>query len=186
MKQNLLFHQCQYLCYSLLCLLFLLLVVRALPDVPDQLQHAGLEASHEANEAKRTFLFSLLTFISLLGSTLGCGIAYVVEFATRKKGKALPRWSIEIPKYVMLPPTVVMIFRVALDNTNAGETVTLNPDIGGIGIRLSMMISVAAAPVSLALGHFHSLESGTKELGMTQLASKPSFSSTFALSLTYF
>ena len=48
----------------------------------------------------------------------------------------------------------------------------MDPDIGGIGVLLGLEIPIAATILSLVLGHLTVREVGTKELGITHLASK--------------
>jgi hypothetical protein len=53
---------------------------------------------------------------------------------------------------------------------------SINPDIGGIGVRMGFYILTGLTHLSLILGHFCDREIGTKELGVAQLTSKSSIS----------
>lgn len=52
------------------------------------------------------------------------------------------------------------------------ENLSLNPDIGGLDIRVSFYITHGATFLSLVLGRYHAETGGAKELGIVQLLCK--------------
>lgn len=58
-------------------------------------------------------------------------------------------------------------------DTSLGEDkLEINPDIGGVGVRAGLYITVGLAMFLLLIGHFHKEESGAKEIGTAQFLSR--------------
>ena len=67
---------------------------------------------------------------------------------------------------------IAALVRVHLDHTVAWEEEKLNADIGGIGVLVGLYFPVLLTFLSLGVGHLHSLDSGTTEIGATVLISE--------------
>jgi hypothetical protein len=73
---------------------------------------------------------------------------------------------------VSLIATVVVSIRAESSDTCFEEDNIINPDVGGIGVLLSLFAPCLVLVAVLVLGHFTAENSGTKELCMAQCASK--------------
>jgi len=93
-----------------------------------------------------------------------------------------PLWMLRVPvviAWVVAVGEVILTYRFpnysiegcpSLDGPN-GSVELLNPDIGGIGVRLGLYVPLFVSCVSLFAGHWHAEPSGVKELCLAQLAS---------------
>lgn len=84
-------------------------------------------------------------------------------------------WTIRIPRVAWLICSLLGLLRSFEGNqdTNDCSTSSMSADIGGTAVLIGLFIPALVACLSLLVGRFHTRESGTKELGITVLTSKP-------------
>jgi hypothetical protein len=125
-------------------------------------------------------LTSLVLAVTL---TVGCYI-FELQHRRRENPKPVPTWLIWITQVtycicgVLESGSVIWHWRhqSSLQTQNeCGAQGLINPDIGGVGVRLGLYIPMVLTHISLFLGRFCGEEIGTKELGAAQIISKHSF-----------
>lgn len=139
-----------------------------------------------------TIILGLSAFICFV-----CDVAEFLERPTqlaRRVSRWLPSWLPSRPprsklKYLILTPPLVWLVCGALGVAQlfmepsrpvpvggydkCGIEPTVNPDIGGIGVRISLEMTMGSTLVSILLGAFgYCGETGTKELGAASFISK--------------
>jgi hypothetical protein len=127
------------------------------------------------------FVFTSLVLAVIL--TVGCCI---FELQRRRRENPKP-----VPTGLIWTTQVIYCFCVVLElgsviwhwchqpslqtQNECGAQGLINPDIGGVGVRLGLYIPMVLTHISLFLGCFCGEEIGTKELGAAQIISKHSF-----------
>ncbi|KAK5116873.1 hypothetical protein LTR85_009133 [Meristemomyces frigidus] len=112
-------------------------------------------------------------FISavLVSCTFACLAYYRVENKS-PRGHALiqlgfPHWPLV---FCLGVASFLAVCRIFIDESNACDGLTLNADIGGVGVLVGIYFPIFLAIVSLVGGHFHKGELGPKEIGIVILA----------------
>jgi hypothetical protein len=91
---------------------------------------------------------------------------------TSKSKARLLRIGPAVCMIIAVVATVVVSIRAGSSETCLEDDNTVNPDVGGIGVLLSLFLPCLVLVIVLLLGHFTAENTGPKELCMAQCASK--------------
>jgi amino acid transporter len=94
------------------------------------------------------------------------------EDQTSKRRAQILRIIPAVCVVISVVATVVASTRADSSDACFGDDTTINPDIAGIGVLLSLFAPCLVLVVVLVLGHFTAEHSGAKEFCMAQCASK--------------
>ncbi|KAK5724022.1 hypothetical protein LTR17_013684 [Elasticomyces elasticus] len=145
-----------------LALAFLALLVRAIEKPPlndatrqDQRNPAWMSPSDVA------------ICVMLVLTLWTCMLMYEAD---RKKPYEAPFESAWVPCLAQVMASLMACILLATEWTTTCGTMTLNADIGGVGVLVGIYFPVLLAILSLGIGHYHTREAGTKEIGVVLLA----------------
>ena len=165
-------------CQALLIVITLALLTSALPS--SNISSWRHDASAGSPRFRPLEVCSLILTILCFAISGACYCEEVRGFRDRWLP---PRVCFRAPTLGIVAAAVLAFGRIFSVHSNACEQLDLNPDIGGLGTRLGLELPIVATAISLMLGRFTSREMGTKELGLTNLASMLSSNSIILITM---
>ncbi|KAK4893919.1 hypothetical protein LTR27_007725 [Elasticomyces elasticus] len=145
-----------------LALAFLALLARAIEKSP--LNDATRQ---EQQHPAWTGLINVILRVVLSFALLTCLLMYERE---RRRTHDAPLESAWPPCLAHAVARLLACVLLATGQTMTCEAMTLNADIGGVGVLVGIYFPALLAMISLGIGHCHTREAGTKEIGIVLLA----------------